>query len=224
MGRHLSRILLNKVLIQLHVAPFQTKPGTQAPRNTPIYPPSPPTHPNRHNRGRGDPTSRWCYPLRLGGYATPHDIYWICAHPPLHTHTHTLKPPQAEMKPSVQQMQANQRGPARLTGFCDMWVTPHSEIRSSLGCNQQVQSLRTQTLTWTLEAIVCSQTQRVWALLPKINRNWKEKPGKGWKVLPDLYRCSLIVLILRSRRMRQLRPAPSIPSLTSQQSSPKSHS
>lgn len=44
MGRHLSRILLNKGLIQLHVAPFQTKPGTH---NSPGTPP-PPRHPSRH--------------------------------------------------------------------------------------------------------------------------------------------------------------------------------
>lgn len=40
MGRHLSRILLNKVLIQLHVAPFQTKPGTHNSAGTPPPPPT----------------------------------------------------------------------------------------------------------------------------------------------------------------------------------------
>lgn len=58
MGRHLSWILLNKVLIRAHVAPFQTKLITH---NSPGTPPPPPPS-SSDNADRGDPTSRGCFP------------------------------------------------------------------------------------------------------------------------------------------------------------------
>lgn len=60
MGRHLSRILLNKVLIRAHVAPFQTKLGPHTAVQESPLPSHTLTH--THTADRGDPTRRRCFP------------------------------------------------------------------------------------------------------------------------------------------------------------------
>lgn len=52
MEHHLSWILLSKVLIRAHVAPFQTK----------LSPDSSGGPPPPFSADRGDPTSAWCFP------------------------------------------------------------------------------------------------------------------------------------------------------------------
>lgn len=143
MGRHLSRILLNKVLIQAHVAPFQTKPGAHNSPGTPLpwatHPPSPHTPPVHTDTIEAEvtPPAADVFPPRQR--RTPQRLTW---------HTWHLAdpstPPKAENNTQCAADAGESKRVIHPTCFFDVWMTPavsHEETWS--GC--QVQSL---TVNW----------------------------------------------------------------------------